>query len=231
MAKDKNKQPGRMAQLWRVYKMTAKADPNSVWLALLVLLLILGAMVGVGFLLSDNPWNIGLWSFTGLLSGLLGAMVVMSKRAERAAFQQIEGQAGAVGAVLDSGLRRSWRAKSMPVAVDPKSKNAVYRAIGRPGVVLIAEGDSAKVRQMLEDESKRVSRVAPGVTIHKLRVAANDPHAIRLHLLSKTMYQLPKALTRGEVTAVVSRLESLGAGPAIPKGIDPLKFRAPKRKF
>lgn len=230
MAKDKNKQPGRLGQLWNVYKITAKSDPNAAWLAILVFLLFLGGFIGVGFLINaQDPWNITLWSITGLLSGVLGGMTTMTRRAERAAFQQIEGQAGAVGAVLDSALRKSWRAKSMPVAVDPKSKNAVYRAIGRPGVVLIAEGDSAKVRQMLDDEAKKVTRVAPGVAIHKLRVGT-DEHAIRLHLLSKSLYKLPKALNRAEVTAVVSRLESLGSGPAIPKGIDPLKFRAPKRK-
>lgn len=230
MAKDKNKQPGRLKQLWTVYKATAKSDPNAAWLAILVLLLVLGAFIGIGFLTNgSDPWNVGLWSFTGLLTGVLGAMITMTRRAEQAAFKQIEGQPGAVGAVLDSAMRRSWRAKSMPVAVDPKSKNAVYRAIGKPGVVLIAEGDSAKVRQMLDDEAKKVARVAPGVTIHKIRVGT-DQHAVRLHLLTKSLYKLPKALNRSEVTAVVSRLESLGSGPAIPKGIDPLKFRAPKRK-
>lgn len=230
MAKDKNKQPGRLKQLWNVYKATSKSDPSAAWLAILVLLLVLGVFIAIGFLTnSSDPWNIGLWSFTGLLTGVLGAMITMTRRAERAAFQQIEGQPGAVGAVLDSAIRKSWRAKSMPVAVDPKSKNAVYRAIGKPGVVLIAEGDSVKVRQMLDDEAKKVARVAPGVAIHKLRVGT-DQHGVRLHLLTKALYKLPKALNRAEVTAVVSRLESLGSGPAIPKGIDPLKFRAPKRK-
>lgn len=231
MAKRKDKAPGRMRQLWNAYKATARIDKNAVWLAALVFLLVLGAFLTLAFTLSgSDPWSFTLWIITGVTSAILGAMITMTRRAERAAFTQIEGQPGAVGAVLDSSMRKSWRAKSMPVAVDPKSKQAVYRAVGRPGVVLIAEGDSAKVRQMLEDEAKRVLRVAPGVTIHKLRVG-QDEHGIRLHTLTKTMYKLPKALTRGEVTAVVSRLEALSAGPAIPKGIDPLKFRAPKRKF
>lgn len=230
MAKNKDKAPGRMRQLWTAYKATARVDKNAVWLAALVFLLILGAALGLAFGLNPgDPWSVTLWIITGVVSAVLGAMITMTRRAERAAFMQIEGQPGAVGAVLDAGVRRSWRTKSMPVAVDPKTKNAVYRAIGRPGVVLIAEGESARVRQMMDDEAKRVLRVAPGVTIHKLRVGM-DEHSIRLHQLTKSMYKLPKALNKAEVTAVVSRLESLAGGPAIPKGIDPLRFRAPKRK-
>jgi len=231
MAK-KNKKPGRMRQLWRIYKITAKNDPTSVWLALLGLL---GA-VGVGFLIGSLTANIGsfsfwLWIVTGSTTGLLIAMVVMSKRAERNAYMQIEGQAGAVGAVLDSQIRRRWKAQSAPVAVNAKTREAVYRMIGPAGVVLIGEGSSSRVQQMLEDESRKVSRTVPGVTVHKLRVNA-DQGGIRLHALLKNVYKLKKSINRAEVTAVSNRLAALAGNGAlpIPKGIDPNKLRAPKRK-
>jgi hypothetical protein len=231
MAK-KNKKPGRMRQLWRIYKITAKNDPTSVWLALLGLL---GA-VGVGFLIGSLTANIGsfsfwLWIVTGSTTGLLIAMVVMSKRAERNAYMQIEGQAGAVGAVLDSQIRRRWKAQSAPVAVNAKTREAVYRMIGPAGVVLIGEGSSSRVQQMLEDESRKVSRTVPGVTVHKLRVNA-DQGGIRLHSLLKNVYKLKKSINRAEVSAVSNRLAALAGNGAlpIPKGIDPNKLRAPKRK-
>jgi hypothetical protein len=231
MAK-KNKKPGRMRQLWRIYKITAKNDPTSVWLALLGLL---GA-VGVGFLIGSLTANIGsfsfwLWIVTGSTTGLLIAMVVMSKRAERNAYMQIEGQAGAVGAVLDSQIRRRWKAQSAPVAVNAKTREAVYRMIGPAGVVLIGEGSSSRVQQMLEDESRKVSRTVPGVTVHKLRVNA-DQGGIRLHALLKNVYKLKKSINRAEVSAVSNRLAALAGNGAlpIPKGIDPNKLRAPKRK-
>ena len=231
MAK-KNKKPGRMRQLWRIYKITAKNDPTSVWLALLGLL---GA-IGVGFLIGSLTANIGsfsfwLWIVTGSTTGLLIAMVVMSKRAERNAYMQIEGQAGAVGAVLDSQIRRRWKAQSAPVAVNAKTREAVYRMIGPAGVVLIGEGSSSRVQQMLEDESRKVSRTVPGVTVHKLRVNA-DQGGIRLHALLKNVYKLKKSINRAEVTAASNRLAALAGNGAlpIPKGIDPNKLRAPKRK-
>ena len=158
-------------------------------------------------------------------------MIIMSRRAEKAAYNQIEGQAGAVGAVLDSQIRRGWRASSMPIAVSPKTREAVYRMIGAAGVVLIAEGDSAKLSQMLDDEARKIHRAVPGVAIQKVRVNLSD-NGVRLHALLKTVYKLPKAINRSEITAVANRLDSLAGASAvaIPKGIDPMRARAPKRK-
>ena len=231
MAK-KDKKPGRMRQLWRIYKITAKNDPTSVWLALLGMLVAIGVGLLIGFVTSTpSSFSFWLWPITGTTTGILIAMIVMSRRAERNAYMQIEGQAGAVGAVLDSQIRRRWSATPTPIAVNAKTKEAVYRMIGPAGVVLIGEGPSQRVTQMLEDEGRKVQRAVPGVTIHKLRVN-QDQGGIRLHALLKTVYKLKKALTRAETSAVLNRLSALGHSSTlpIPKGIDPNKVRAPKRK-
>lgn len=220
-----------MRQLLRVYKITAKNDPTALWLSLLGFLLVLGASFLIGVLVNGfGSLGFWLWIVTGLLSAVLTFMIVMSRRAERNAYIQIEGQAGAVGAVLDSQIRRSWRTSPMPIAVNGKNREAVYRMIGPAGVVLIGEGSSVKVQQMLEDESRRISRSAPGVQVHKVRVSID--HGVRLYELLKTVYKLKKTLNRSEVTAVANRLDSLAGATAlpIPKGIDPMRARAPKRK-
>ena len=180
---------------------------------------------------AGNAFTFVLYVVFGVLTGVLLAMIVMSKRAEKNAYLQIEGQAGAVGAVLDSQIRRTWRASSMPVAVNPKTREAVYRMIGPAGVVLIAEGNSAKLSQMLDDEARKVQRAVPGVSVQKVRVNTSE-HGVRLFALLKTVYKLPKAITRAEITAVANRLDSLAGASAmpIPKGIDPMRARAPKRK-
>lgn len=230
MAK-KEKQPGRLKQLWQVYKITAKNDPSSVWVSLLGFLLAVAAGLVMGyFVFGGEPWSFTLWTISGVTSGILIAMIIMSKRAERSAYKQIEGQPGAVSAVLNSQIRRSWRANPTPIAISPKTREAVYRMIGRPGVVLIGEGESVRVSQMLQDEARKVQRIAPGVTIHQIRVTLDDS-GVRLYNLLKTIYKLKKSLRRAEVTAVANRLESLGGlSIPIPKGIDPMKVRPPKRK-
>jgi cellobiose-specific phosphotransferase system component IIB len=231
MAK-KDKKPGRIKQLWRIYKITARNDSTALWLAILGFLVSIGVGLGIGFAVSEpGSFSFWLWPITGTTTGILVAMIVMSRRAERNAYMQIEGQAGAVGAVLDSQIRRKWRAQSTPIAVNAKSREAVYRMIGPAGVVLIGEGSSPRVSQMLEDESRKVQRAVPGVTVHKLKVNV-DQGGIRLHLLLKSVYKLKKALNRSEVSAVVNRLSALSSSASlpIPKGIDPNKIRAPKRK-
>lgn len=233
MPKEKKKKgQGRFRQLLRVYRVTAKSDPSSAWMALLGFLIAVGVGLVLGFLFNPgNFWGIALWVLTGTTTGLLVAMIIMSKRAERNAYMRIEGQPGAAGAVLDSQIKRSWRATPMPVAINPKSKDAIYRMVGPAGVVLIGEGQGVRLAQMLDDEARKVQRVAPGVVTHKLTLSVDDS-GVRLHALLKTVYKLKKNMTRGEVSAVANRLSSLGSGAAlpIPKGIDPMKVRAPKRK-
>jgi len=231
VAKNKNKKQGRFKQLMRVYRQTIKSDPTSLWLALLGLLLSVGGGISLGLLTSEGSAFITtMWIISGSLTGVLIAMLILSKRAERSAYVSIEGQAGAVGAVLDSQIKRKWRAKSTPIAVNAKSREAIYRMIGPAGVVLIADGASPRTKQMLTDEGRKVERAVPGVKIHKVNVSIDN--GVRLYALLKTVYKLPKALNRREVSMVVNRLDALaGAGGLpIPKGIDPMRVRAPKRK-
>ena len=130
-----------MKQMWQVFQMTRRYDPSSQWLMLLGFL----APVLVGLALAlwlgeGNGFTIALWIVAGVLAGVLLALVILGRRAERAAYSQIEGQPGAVGAVLRSGLRGGWIGNEMPVNVNGKTQDAVYRAVGRGGVALIGEG-------------------------------------------------------------------------------------------
>jgi hypothetical protein len=84
---------------------------------------------------------------------------------------------------------------------------------------------------MLDDEARKVLRSAPGAAVHKVKVTVDDS-GVRIYRLLKHVYKLPKSLSRGEVNAVSNRLAALGAHASvpIPKGIDPNRVRAPKRK-
>ncbi len=230
MAAEKEKEPGRMTQLWRVFQMTRKADKWIVPLLLLVFLV--PVALGIVLPLTVLPAGIlttVLWILSGIMTGVLLVLVVLGNRAETIAYKQIEGQAGAVGAVLQNGLRRAWQASEYPVAVNPRSRDAVYRAVGKCGVVLIAEGPKTRTKKMLEDERRHIARAVPQVTIHYLHVGP-DENSVPLRKLRKAMNGLKKELNKAEVLAVANRLESLkkpGAMP-IPKGMDPMKARAPK---
>lgn len=223
------KEPGRIKQLWQVYKLTAKSDKNFVLAGVLAFLapMAIGILIIVLFF-RDSALSVFLWAITTLLFSFLITLTVLSRRAERAAFMRISGQPGAVAAVIGSTLKRGYSTSEMPVAVDPKSKDAVYRAVGKAGVVLIAEGNSARVRQLVEDEKRKVSRAIPGVTIPVVWVN-QDPSATPLHQLTKTIYKQKKTLTRAEISLVNKRLAGLGLNIPIPKGIDPNRVRPGRR--
>jgi len=223
------KEPGRIRQLWQVYKLTAKVDKNFVPLGILSFVgpLAVGVVIILLFFM-DSPLSIFLWSISILLFSILTSLSVLSRRAERAAFMRISGQPGAVAAVIGSTLKRGYSTSEMPVAVDPKSRDAVYRAVGRAGVVLIAEGSSSRLRQIVEDEKRKVSRAIPGVTVSVISV--NDqPDSVPLYRLTKAIYKLKKTLTRAEISIVNKRLAGLGMNIPIPKGIDPNRIRAGRR--
>ena len=137
-------------QVWQAYRMTRKQDPAVTWIMLGVFVGILALAVLIGVL-----W--GPWLYTlllGLPFALLAAMFVLARRAEAAAYTQIEGQPGASRAALGT-IRRGWNFPDEPVAVDPRTQDLVFRGVGRAGVVLVGECPSGRVGRLLESERKR----------------------------------------------------------------------------
>ena len=204
--------------------MTRRNDPNVVWFMLLAFLGIVAVGLAIGLLI--NNWITLL--IISIPLGVLAATFILSRRAERAAFSQIEGQPGASGAAL-SVLRRGWILQDQPVAVNPRTQDAVFRAVGRPGIVLVTEGPSHRVRQLVESERRRMRRILPNVKIHVIETGHGEGQ-VELSKVAKTVQKLKKELTKQEVSAVDKRLQALGSSKLpIPKGVDPFKAR-PDRK-
>jgi hypothetical protein len=223
----KVKEPGRLKQMWDVFQMTRRYDKQAIWYMIggLVLPIIVGLALGV-ILAQGSVITFILYTVAGVLGGVLVLLIVLGRRAERAAFSQIEGQPGAVGAVLKSSLRRGWQASEMPVNVSPRTQDAVYRAVGRGGVVLFGEGPRSRTQRMLEDERRSIARVLPNVPITFLYVGP-DADSIPLHRIAARLRRIKPALRKAEILAVSNRLSSLAKPPmGIPKGIDPYKARA-----
>ncbi len=215
----KVKKPSRLKQIGEVFTMTRRHDPMVPWLMLLVFLGVVLVGLVVGLLLEN--WITGL--LIGIPLGLLGATLILSRRAERAAFAQIENQPGASGAALGT-LKRGWVTEEQPVAVNPRTQDAVFRAVGRPGVVLVSEGPSVRVKPLLDAERKRLARILPNVTVHIIESGRGEGQ-VPISQVAKTMGKLKNELTKLEVNAVSKRISSLGNRLPIPKGIDPYKAR------
>ncbi|MDN4615568.1 DUF4191 domain-containing protein [Leifsonia sp. F6_8S_P_1B] len=229
--KDKStKEPGRLKQMWQVFQMTRRYDNRAVlYIVLGIALPIVAGVLLAVFLSGGNVFTMVLWIVAGVLAGVLIGLIILGRRAERAAYSQIEGQPGAVGAVLRSSLKRSWRGSEMPVAVNGKTQDAVYRATGRGGVVLISEGPQTRTRRMVEEERRKVTRVLPNVPVTTISVGP-DADSVPLHKIPRTLAKIKPTLTKAEVLAISNRLQSLENAMPIPKGIDPMKVRAQRAR-
>jgi hypothetical protein len=224
------KKQGRLSQIKQVYQVSKQADPNIGRWMLLGFLATVAVFLIIGFLLRSPI----LFGIVGVLFGVLVATLIMSRRAERAAYRSIEGQAGAAGAALSS-IRRGWYTDREPVAADvarPGDVNSaamVYRALGRPGVVLVGEGPTGRVQKLLVKEQKRVERVAPGVPVTTLIVGSGEGQ-VPLNKVASKVQRLKPAITKDEMAIVNKRLKALGGiRPPIPQGIDPTRARMDRR--
>lgn len=217
--------PGRIAQFRQIYAMTRKSDPAVTWWMLLVVAAVMAIALVIGIIWGHPVYT----SVLGLPIAFMLALLVMARRAERAAYGQIEGTPGAAGAALRS-LRRGWTVEEEPVAIDPRTQDTVFRAVGRPGVVLVGDGPAHRVGKLLETERRKVARVLPTVPVHVIQ-AGNDDGQVPLPKVGRKVQKLKPKLTKPEIAEVHNRLKALGGLKApVPRGIDPMRAR-PDRKM
>lgn len=225
------KRPGFFSQIRTLFKFTRKSYPWLPWLLIAILLASIALGVGIGFLLPPFAlWSLILWGITGLMLGILASLMTMTRLSTSAMYKQIDGMPGAAGHVLSTSLGRNWQSSDMPVGVNPKTQEAVYRAVGRGGVVIVGEGARGRLTRLINDERSKAQRVATGVPVTVFYVGHGDDE-VPIAKLASAIKSLPKKIDRATMAAVIKRLESVSQSIAslpIPKGIDPTKARAPR---
>lgn len=228
-APDVEKRPGFFSQIRSLFRFTREVYTWLPWLQLAFLLLGIGIGMVVGYLIEPvRWWNVLLWAITGLLVGLLASLFLMTRLSTKVMYQKLDGTPGAAGHVLSTALGRKWQASDMPVGINPKTQEAVYRAIGRGGIVVVGEGARGRLTRLVNEERSKAQRVAHGVPVTVLYVGHGDDD-VQIADLAKTVKKLPKALDKATMSAVIKRIESVSQSLAslpIPKGIDPTKMRA-----
>jgi hypothetical protein len=106
----------------------------------------------------------------------------------------------------------------------------VHRSVGRAGIVLVGEGSPA-VRQLLQDERRKMERFIPGVALTEV-IVGDDPGQVPLRKLQKHLKKLPKKLNKIQLRELRSRIKAVGGlNVPIPKGPMPINRNAkiPKR--
>jgi hypothetical protein len=225
------KRPGFFSQLRTLFTFTRQAYPWLPYVLAVIVLAGIAVGIGVGFLIPPFAiWSVILWGVTGLLAGILGAMFTMTRLSTSAMYRKIDGMPGAAGHVLSTGLGRNWQGSETPVGVNPRTQEAVYRAVGRGGVVVVGEGARGRLTRLVNEERSRVQRVASGVPVTVLYVGHGEDE-VAIKDLAGRIKGLPKKIDRGTMAAVIKRIDSVSQSLAslpIPKGVDPTRARAPR---
>ncbi|MDI9887379.1 MULTISPECIES: DUF4191 domain-containing protein [Streptomyces] len=215
--------PGRLKQIALTYKMTRRVDSKVGLVVAGVGIVTFGVFLAIGFLI-DHPIYLGI---LGFLLAFLAMAIVFGRRAERAAFGQMEGQPGAAAAVLQN-VGRGWT--TTPAVAMNRNQDVVHRAVGRAGIVLVAEGNPNRVKTLLAAEKKRMARVAVDAPVHDI-IVGNEEGQVPLKKLRTTMTKLPRVLTGPQVTQTNDRLRAMGdlmSNMPLPKGPMPKGMRMPR---
>ena len=215
----------RASQLKQAFSLTRKSDPRMVPLVLGAFLVPFALLLALGFLVV-GPFYLGL---LGVLLGLVAATAVFGRRVQKTAFSQVEGQVGAGAAVL-TNMRGDWRVT--PAVGFTREQDMVHRVLGRPGIVLVAEGAGGRTKNLIATEKKRLARFIGDTPIYDVRVGDGEGE-IPLRQLERHFLKLPRNIKPKRVNDLDGRLKAIGAAQPllpIPKGPMPKGGRVPRGK-
>ncbi len=220
--KQKRPRGARLKTVKTAFVATRKQDPKVLPLVLIAFFGPFLLLLAIGFLVGWE-WYLG---FLGLLVGLLAATFVFGRRVQATAYSQVEGQIGAAAAVLQN-MRGDWRVT--PAVGFTREQDLVHRVIGKPGVILVAEGARNRTRTLVGTEKRRISRFAGSTPVYDVYVGDGDGE-VPLRGLEKHFLKLPHNIKPKVVNELDRKFKAMG-GPAmpIPKGPMPRGGRVPRR--
>ncbi len=222
---------GRLRQIGMVFSFTAKRDRLFVPLASAAVLVPIA--IGVVLLVLGLGW---LYLVLGVLLALLLLLLVLNLRSQKAMINEGKGVRGAAAQIIES-MRGDWRvypavAHALPTGTASlEQADVVHLVIGRPGVILIAEGSPGRVRGLLGQQKKRLAKVIGNADMRDF-IIGEDEGELPLGKLQRTLLRLPRTLTGKEVNALDTRLKALATRRpmgAVPKEMMPPNMRMPRR--
>lgn len=204
----------RRQQIWQAFQIQRKEDK-----ALLPLMAAVLVGVALVFFLLGLIWGIEWFLLPiGILLGALGAFALFGRRVSKSVYKKADGQPGAAAWALDS-MQGAWRVKTAVAAT--ASLDTVHRVVGRPGIILVGEGNPNRVRGLIAQEKKRMARIVGDTPIYDFVVGTGEGET-PLKDLTKAMNKLPRNIDTKRMDSLENRLAALSArgqgGAAMPKG-------------
>jgi len=209
----------RLKQIGQVFTFTAKQDKWFIPLLMAAVLIPLALTVLV--VLLGLGWT---WIPIGVLVALFAALIVLNLRSNAAMMNAAEGQPGAAAQIVEN-MRGDWRVR--PAASSTTQFDMVHVVIGRPGVILLGEGQPQRVRSLMGQEKRRLTKVIGNAPLYDYVIGQGEGE-LSVRKLRSTVMKLPRNLTGKDVNALDKRLGALMARPQMPKGAIPKSMRPTK---
>jgi hypothetical protein len=221
-APDKVSFRNRIKQIWMVFTFTAKRD--KLFLPLVAVAVVVPLVVVAVVIVLTGAW---LYLAIGIMSGLLGVMILLNLRSNKVMMAEAEGQPGAAASIVET-MRGDWRVT--PAVSSTTQFDLVHLVVGRPGVILLGEGNPQRVRQLIGQEKRRLSKVIGNAEMRDF-IVGNGDGEVPIAKLRNILMKLPRTVTGKDVNALDTRLKALTARPQLPKGAIPKNMRPPKGAF
>lgn len=201
----------KRGQIFEAFKMQRREDKAllpwmiGVFLAAVVVAFVAGLFFNLQWTLLP----------LGVVVGALLAVIVFGRRVQKNVYSKADGQPGAAAWALDN-MRGRWTVTQ--AVAGTTQLDAVHRVIGRPGVILVAEGAPHRVKALLAQEKKRVARVVGSTPIYDV-IVGSDEGQVSLRRLQQHITKLPRNISAAQMDSLEAKLASLASrGAAMPKG-------------
>ena len=214
--------PSAFDQVKQTYEIARKHDRFILLWPLLGIVVTIGIGFGIGFAINHLVFVPVIFAILSLLVGLR----VFLARARPAIYNEAKDRPGiAVHEVRQ--MRGDW--KITEAVQFNRNQEFVHRVIGKPGVILIAEGRSRNVRDLLASEVRRSRRIAPDAPLHEFVIGSReDEGEIPLVKLRRTLVKLPRKLKAPQIKALDVKFKAVAnTTMPIPKG--PMPTRMPRK--
>ncbi len=220
-AKPKLPRGARIKQIRTAFTVTRANDPKVLPLVVAAFFGTFLLLLAIGFVVG-HPVLLGIFGF---FLALTVTAFVFGRRVQSTAYSQVEGQLGAAAAVL-TNMRGDWR---VTTAVGfTREQDLVHRVVGKPGIVLVAEGSPNRSRGLIITEKKKLARFVGDTPVYDVLVGDGEGQ-VTLRGLEKHFLKLPQNIKGKQVNDLDRRLKAIGgASLPVPKGPMP-RGKVPRR--
>lgn len=217
---------GMVKQVTESYRLTREVDPQLTWWMIGAFIVAAAAIWGLSAL-TGAAWWMSL--ILALLFGGTAALFTLTQRTRKGTYARYKGQPGAGEVPLAMLNSKKWSVT--PAIAFTRQQDCIHRVVGAPGVVLVGDGNAARLRPLLNSEVKRHQAVLYGINVHIVQMGDGEG-MVPMEKLTKHIESLPKSLDKTEQAEVVSRLRALDAMKSripVPKGPMPTNMKGARK--